>query len=214
MARTEERLRALQSQLPSLQILAADVLDENEMQRAIEHAQSVLGVVRSAAYCLGSVLLRPAHLTSTEQFEEAIRINLTGAFFALRSLAPVMAEQGCGGSILYFSSAAAGIGLPNHEAIAAAKGGLEAMVRAAAMSYAKRQVRVNAISAGLISTPLSKQITENETSLRISQALHPLGRIGSPDDLITAAEWIMGPSSGWMTGTVVSIDGGMRAGRL
>jgi NAD(P)-dependent dehydrogenase (short-subunit alcohol dehydrogenase family) len=178
-----------------------------------DEAIHALGRIESMEYCVGSILLKPAHLTSLAQFQDTIQLNLTGAFLALKQVAPHMAEQG-GGSILFFSSAAAGIGLPNHEAIAAAKAGLEGMTRAAAMSYAKKHVRVNCIAPGLVDTPLSAMITGNPGTLQASIGYHPLGRIGQPEDLIEAASWILGPKSSWMTGATLSVDGGMRAGRL
>ena len=213
VCRHPEKLSALQGLFPSLHVIQADALQEAEVQRAVEQAHQHLGRLEAAAYCVGSILLKPAHLTSHEQFLETLQINLVGAFLLLKTAAPLMAKEG-GGSLLFFSSAAAGIGLPNHEAIAAAKGGLEAMTRAAAMTYARSHVRVNAIAPGLVDTPLSKAITSNESSLKASISYHPLGRIGQPEDLLEAAAWCLGTSSSWMTGSILTIDGGMRAGRL
>jgi NAD(P)-dependent dehydrogenase (short-subunit alcohol dehydrogenase family) len=203
----------LTARFPRFQLIAADVLQEAELAQAVATALQTLGRIEACAYCVGSLLLRPAHLTTREQFEECLQINLVGAFLVLRSVAPHMAEQG-GGSILFFSSAAADVGLPNHEAIAAAKGGLESMTRAAAMTYAKKHVRVNCLAPGLVDTPLSAGITGNPASLQASIGYHPLGRIGQPRDLVEAASWMLSPGSDWMTGATVAIDGGMRAGRL
>ena len=213
VCRHPEKLTDLQQEFPGLKIFTADLLDPTQVEEVVGRARQSLGTIEAMAYCVGSILLRPAHLTSVEQFQQTLQVNLVGAFLALKNVAPLMAEQG-GGSILFFSSAAAGLGLPNHEAIAAAKAGLEGMMRAAAMTYAKKHVRVNCIAPGLVDTPLSAQITQNPSALQASIGYHPLGRIGQPKDLVEAASWILGPESDWMTGAVLSVDGGMRAGRL
>ena len=91
------------------------------------------------------------------------------------------------------SSAAARLGLANHEAIAAAKAGVHGLVLSAAASYASRGIRVNAVAPGLVRTPLTARLTANEASLKASTALHALGRIGEPDDVASAIEWLLDP---------------------
>ena len=114
-----------------------------------------------------------------------------------------------GGSIVLISSAAAGIGLANHEAIAAAKSGIEGLVRSAATTYAARKVRVNAVAPGLVQTPMTEKITSNERSRSFSVALHPLGRLGEPKDIASAITWLLSPDQGWVTGQVIGVDGGL-----
>jgi 3-oxoacyl-[acyl-carrier protein] reductase len=119
-----------------------------------------------------------------------------------------MAEQKRG-SIVLVSSCAAQIGLVNHEAISAAKGAIDALVRSAAASYAEKQVRVNAIAPGLVDTPLSHPITSNELALKTSIGFHPLGRIGKPEEIALAIKWLLSDQSSWITGQVLSVDGGL-----
>ena len=82
-----------------------------------------------------------------------------------------------GGNILFFSSAAANIGMVNHEAISAAKGGLEGLVRSAAATYAKNNIRVNALALGLVESSLSSNIISNPMSLEMSKKMHSLGPV-------------------------------------
>ena len=110
---------------------------------------------------------------------------------------------------MLMSSAAARIGLANHEAIAAAKAGMIGLTRSAAATYAAQGMRVNAVAPGLVDTPMTKRITSNETSRRASVALHPLGRIGTPDEVAATIEWLLGPESSWITGQVIGVDGGL-----
>ncbi len=114
-----------------------------------------------------------------------------------------------GGSLVLISSAAARVGLVNHEAIAAAKAGVEGLVRAAAASYARYGVRVNAVAPGLLRTPLTEMITSNEAAERASIAMHAIGRLGLPRDIASVVAWLLNPRNDWVTGQVLGIDGGL-----
>ena len=114
-----------------------------------------------------------------------------------------------GGSIVLVSSAAARIGLANHEAIAAAKAGVIGLTLSAAATYGPRRIRVNCVAPGLVRTPMTSRLTANEVSLKASTAMHPLGRIGEPGDVASAIEWLLNPEQSWVTGQVLGIDGGL-----
>jgi NAD(P)-dependent dehydrogenase (short-subunit alcohol dehydrogenase family) len=118
-----------------------------------------------------------------------------------------MAKEG--GSVVLISTAAASLGMGNHEAIAAAKGGVEGLVRAAAATYATKGLRFNAVAPGLVESPLSKDIVENENARKISESLHPLRRLGAPKDVARAVAWLLDPENAWVTGQVFGVDGGL-----
>ena len=99
--------------------------------------------------------------------------------------------------------------MANHEAIAAAKAGVVGLMRSAAATYAANGIRFNAVSPGLVDTPLSQKITSNDRTLAASTALHPLGRIGTPEDVAEAVCWLLSPASSWVTGQVIGVDGGL-----
>ena len=121
--------------------------------------------------------------------------------------------KGEGGSIVFVSTAAASIGLPNHEAIAAAKGGIEALVRSAAATYGKSGIRVNAVAPGLVETPLTQRITASESARAGSEAMHALRRIGQPEDVAGAILWLLSNEAAWVTGQTFGVDGGLGAVR-
>jgi len=116
---------------------------------------------------------------------------------------------GGGGSIVLTSSAAARVGIANHEAIAAAKAGIIGLVLSGSATYAKNNIRLNCVAPGLVRTPMTEHITANEASLKISLALHPLGRLGEPSDIASLMAWLLDPNQGWVTGQVFGVDGGL-----
>jgi len=101
------------------------------------------------------------------------------------------------------------VGIANHEAVAAAKAGVLGLVLSSAASYAGRGIRVNAVAPGLVRTPLTAALTADERSVKGLAALHPLGRIGEPDEVASAIEWLLDPAQSWITGQVFGIDGGL-----
>ena len=187
---------------------AVDATDPDAVQGLFEEAAAA-GRLVGAANCVGSLLLRPAHLTSPDDFRATLETDLVSSFLTIRAAAPLLRDSG-GGSIVLFSSAAATAGLPNLEAIAAAKGGVAALARSAAATYAGWNVRVNALAPGMVETRLTRRITENEKAREKSLAMHALDRLGRPEDVARAAAWLLEPEEGgWVTGQVVGIDGGL-----
>lgn len=203
--RSADRLQAAVGDLGADQVIF-DATDGASVEAAIAHAASaseagLLGVVNS----VGSLLLKPAHATTDEQWSNVIRVNLDSAFFAVKHGAAAMMKSG--GSIVLVSSAAATAGLTNHEAIAAAKAGVEGLTRSAAATYAARGIRVNAVAPGLVRSQITASIFANDMALKASQAMHALPRLGEPEDIASAIRWLLG--AGWVTGQVVGVDGGL-----
>lgn len=205
-ARQVPRLEALARELEA-PWQAADARESAAVEALTQHAVTTLGTLDGMAFCVGSVLLKSAAATSDAEWADTLALNLTAAFYAMRAAVRVMPPAG--GSIVLVSSAAARIGLPNHEAVAAAKAGVEGLVRAAAASYARRKIRVNAVAPGLVRTPLTASITGNETALKYSRLLHALGRIGEPEEVASAICWLLDPAQSWVTGQVFRVDGGL-----
>lgn len=200
-------LSALASELNAT-AFTVDARETQSVEDCVSAAWSQLGKLDGAVNCVGSLLLKPAHLTTPDEWSHTIATNLTSSFNILRAAAARMMRNG-GGSIVLLSSAVAQRGMINHEAIAAAKAGIVGLAQSAAATYARYNVRVNCVAPGLTRTPLTATLTTNEASLKASTALHPLGRIGEPREIASAIAWLLDPEQSWVTGQVIAVDGGL-----
>jgi NAD(P)-dependent dehydrogenase (short-subunit alcohol dehydrogenase family) len=202
-ARLEERARELGARAVPMNATHPEAVT-SAFGAALTEGVHLLGVVN----CIGTILLKPAHLISDEEWRTTLDTNLTSSFLLLREAARRMMASG-GGSVVFCSTVAAERGLFNHEAIAAAKAGVEGLTRAAAATYARYKIRVNCVAPGLVRTPLSQFLTANEAARKASVALHPLGRLGEPGDVASAICWLLSPEQSWVTGQVLHVDGGL-----
>ncbi len=207
-ARSAEKLAALRAELPGLVTFEADATQAAQVEAAVAGTVAQCGRIDAYVHAVGSMLLKSAHLTKLEEWHRTLDVNLNSAFYGLRAaVGPMQAQNG--GSIVLVSSVAAQTGLPSHEAIAAAKGGIDGLVRAAAASYAARQIRVNAVAPGLVDTPLAAPLLGSEQARAMSEKLHPLGKIGRPANVTSLIAWLLSADADWVTGQVWSVDGGM-----
>ncbi len=190
-------------------LLACDATDSGQVEQTFAKAEEALGgQIDAYAHCIGSILLKTAHQTSDQEWADTLRVNLDSAFYALRSAVKRMQKQKAG-AIVFVSTGAARAGLPAHEAIAAAKAGIEGLVRSAAASYASRGVRVNCVAPGMVETPLAEPLIGGDTGRKFSEAMHPLGRIGTAKEVASLMAWLIGEDASWVSGEVYSIDGGL-----
>ncbi len=207
VGRRLEALEALADECGAVPIVA-DATDGAQIEAAVQETVSRFGRLDGAANLVGSVLLKPLHLTRDEEFATTLQLNLWSAFWLLK--AAVRAMEG-GGSVVLASTAAVRTGLPNHEAIAAAKGAVEGLALSAAATYAPKQIRVNVVAPGLVRAAMTARITGSAPALAASTAMHALGRIGEGDDVASAVCWFLDPANSWTTGQVLGVDGGLGA---
>lgn len=206
--RNAERLQLVAAETGA-QTVVLDARDSATVDAMFQSVQTSHGHVDGVVNCAGSILLKPAHLLSDQEFADTIATNLTTAFNLVRAATRLMMKQAGGGTIVLCSSVAARRGLVNHEAIAAAKAGVEGLALAAAASYARFGVRVNCVAPGLTRTELTRSLTQNEAVAKMSAAMHPLGRIGEPAEVASAICWLLAAEQSWVTGQVIGIDGGL-----
>lgn len=212
--RSEDKLQAVKELCvgdAARMVHVVDVEDPGSVDAVTSATLSQWGRLDGVANCVGSVALKPAHTTSNAEFEKILRINLLSSFNILKSSVKAMMKNpdGRGGSMTFCTSAVATRGIPNHEAIAAAKGGVAALARSAAATYAPKNIRINCVAPGLIETPMTARITGNSAALKASQAMHALGRIGKPGDVAAGLAFLLHPDNSFITGQVFGIDGGL-----
>ncbi len=204
--RDTARLKAVAGEL-AMPWGTVEATDPDSIDAVADAAAAELGGLTGITNCVGSILLKPAHLTSTADWSTTLATNLNSAFGCVRAAGRLLKTDG--GSVVLVSSAAARIGLPNHEAIAAAKAGIIGLVLAAAATYARQKIRFNAVAPGLTRTPLAAGLVASELAEKASVAMHPLGRLGEPDDVARAIAWLLDPQQSWVTAQVIGIDGGL-----
>jgi len=180
-------------------------LDSSDFE-AVEKVFADAGRIDGVVNLSGSLLLKPAHTTTKLEYHDVINSSLTTAFATVRAAGKYMNQ---GGSVVLISSAAAMIGLANHEAIAAAKSGVMGLVLSAAATYAPMNLRFNAVAPGLIETSMTANITQNETSRKFSESMHALGRIGRAEEIANMIVFLLDPQNSFITGQVFAVDGGL-----
>jgi len=212
VARDAGRLEAIAARLGAqAHPYPCDVMDAGAFGAIVERIENEVGEIDGVVHAVGSIVLRPLHALSLETWRETFEINATSAFVVVKATVTKMMRRRRGSFVL-FSTVAARTGLQNHEAIAAAKGAVEGLVRSASISYARYGIRFNAIAPALTKTELSKSLWSNDAMREASVAMHPLGRIGEPDDIAAATSFLLSDEASWMTGQIVGVDGGLSAG--
>ena len=184
-----------------------DATNLDDVDRLIKQTTDECGQVDGIVNCVGSLLLKPAHLTSADEWADTLHTNLTSSFSVVRAAGRHMRDSG--GAVVLMSSAAARIGLANHEAIAAAKAGIIGLSRSAAASYARAGIRFNVVAPGLVATKLTERITKSDAGRKASIDMHALGRLGTPEDVASAVAWLLDGNNDWITGQVLGADGGL-----
>ena len=189
----------------------AETLDARDAG-ALEHLVSDVtssGPLHGAVNLAGSVLIKPAHTMKEGEFEETLGLNLITAFNLVRACAKVMPKQDGGGSVVLLSSAVARHGYPAHEAIAAAKAGVEGLMLSAAAGYANKGVRFNCVAPGLVRTPLSKHVFASAPMLKASLDMHADRKPCEPDQAASAIVFLLHPDQAHVTGQTLGVDGGL-----
>ena len=189
----------------------ADVTDGAEVEALIATAVRTYGRLDCAhnnAGILGT--LAPTADYTEEDWDKTIAINLKGVWLCMRQEIPRMLEQG-GGTIVNTSSAAGLVAFPALSAYVASKHGVAGLTKAAALEYARKGIRVNAVCPGFIETPLVEQFTGGTGDGEQFGSILPIGRLGTAEEVAEAVVWLCSDASSYVTGHTMVVDGALTA---
>jgi len=208
-ARSESDLRQLAQSLgPNVLVLPADLTQPEAAQQVLEVAQAQVGPVTGLAHCVGSILVKPLHLTTDAELASVFALNVLSASYVLRAFVQAVLKHRQPASAVLVGSVAVSVGLPNHEAIAAAKAAVAGLALAAAATYVERGIRVNCVHPGLTQSAMSSRYTGTEVLREKMAQLNPMGRIGSGDDTAALIAFLLSQDASWITGQQIGVDGG------
>ena len=198
------------SRHPSPDAAPGETWTESDVTAADFSLGELPEVLHGLVYCPGSINLKPFHRISADDFRKELEINTVGAFRAVQMALPALKKGNGLSSVLLFSTVAVQTGMPFHAGIAAAKGALEGLTRALAAELAPG-IRVNCIAPSLTDTPLAAGLLSSDEKRQNAANRHPLRRIGATEDMAAAALSLLSDQSGFITGQVLHVDGGMGA---
>jgi dihydroanticapsin dehydrogenase len=194
--------------------LQGSVTNDSDVREAVEATVRTCGRLDILVNNAGNLFYAgPLHETPDQIWDETFDLFMKGPFRFIRAAIPHMLKQG-GGSILNISTVGALKAIPNFEAHAyqASKAGLVMLTKTVAMAYAKRHIRCNCLCPAGVITPGTADIFADPQIKTWFEGLHPMGRLGEPEEIGEAAVYFASDESRWTTGSILPIDGGMMAG--
>jgi NAD(P)-dependent dehydrogenase (short-subunit alcohol dehydrogenase family) len=206
----EKRTQDLARLVPNARSYVCDITDEGQVSETFAGVSHLDILVN----CAGIGLVGNVEETDTADFERLFRVNVEGTFLAIRAALPLLIKSH--GSIVNIGSVAGMVGVKRRFAYCATKGAVHAMTRQLAVDY-PTQIRVNCIAPGTVDTPfveayLDKYHRHEKDKVRAElNQRQPLGRLGRPDEIADLAVYLSSPAAAFMTGSVVTIDGGWTA---
>lgn len=195
--------------------VTGSVAVEADIQRALDQTIEAFGRLDYAfnnAGIEGTAFVKTADYDE-ETFRQVIDVNLTGVFLSMKYEIPALLARG-GGAIVNMSSVAGLMGGPVGAAYHASKHGVVGLTRTAALEYATAGIRVNAVCPGVITTDMASRLFYQDPEVAKGiLAMHPMGRVGTVDEVANAVVWLCSDQASFITGEELRIDGGMLAGR-
>lgn len=194
--------------------LTADVSCEQDVQAAVAKAEAALGLIRVLVNNAGIGERRPMLDLPLDAWKSVLDVNLTGVFLFTQAIARRMVDQGGGGAIINVASVAGLNGVMNRSSYAAAKHGVVGLTRTVALELAPHGIRVNAVAPGIVATNLTSTLLSNAERAAQAASVHPLGRVAEADEIADAIVFLASRRASFMTGSVITVDGGFLAGKV
>ena len=198
-----ETVRSVESKGRQAWLCQMDVSDPRSVATAVERLKTSISRLDVVILCAGQNTVTPWSKITSDEWNRVIDVNLSGPFYVLQSVVPLMRE---GGSIVTVASVAAQTGAPHHLHYAAAKAGLVNLTKSLARDLAPR-IRVNCVAPGITLTPMGKD-TVSSLPADYARTKIPLQRYASPEEIARCIVFVASPVAGFMTGATVDINGG------
>ena len=192
--------------------VATDVTQETQVQSMVAQAVARFGRLDCAFNNAGieEEHMRIADCTEAT-FDRIMAVNVKGVWLCLKYQLAQMQQQG-GGAVVNTASVAGLVGAPKMAAYTASKHAVLGLTKAAALEYGRRNIRVNAVCPGVIDTPMYARAVAADAAMGATvAALHPVGRIGQPEEVAAVVLWLCSEAASFVTGLAHTVDGGMTA---
>lgn len=204
-AATAELLRAEGARVIVLDLTNCDVTDE----AAVIATLATLPCIDVLVTCAGIAVRNPVDQQDAAGWDRVFEVNVKGAFLAAKHALPKMTA---GSAIVHVASVVGVTGFRHRAAYSASKGAIIALTRNMALDYAPRRIRVNCVCPGFVKTPFIQPILDDAVRLAKLEALHPLGRLGTAEEVAKSILFLASDDAAWITGHALSVDGGLSAG--
>ncbi len=195
-------------------VLTADISKKGEAERIVEQTVSNFGHLNVLLNNAGVLHIGTAEQITEEQWDETFNVNVRAVWLLSRAALPAMRKAG-GGSIINMASVLGINGARNRAAYAASKGAVVLLTKCMAIDYGQEQIRVNAVCPSFVETDLTAAVLSNAPDPKAVRAerinVHPLGRLGQPEDIAGLAVYLASDESSWVTGSIFPVDGGYLA---
>jgi NAD(P)-dependent dehydrogenase (short-subunit alcohol dehydrogenase family) len=214
VGRRKDRLEKVAKEMGEAEVFSADISNKEKVDLLVREASARLGSLNILLNNAGVLVPGTAESISEEDWDRTFEVNVRGLWLLSRAALPHMRKAG-GGSIINMSSVLGLVGARNRAAYSASKGAVTMLTKCMALDHAADKIRVNCICPAFVETELTSDFITNApdpaAALRDRINLHPIGRLGQPQDVAGMAIYLASDESSWVTGAAFTVDGGFTA---